>query len=217
MGVLMVSLISVSFATFLSWDLFEILPDKGIMSNNNEWEERIQNGSMSMSWDEYEGCYGEYCWFSKDEFFLKVEQKFVADLLSGRHTKDYTDKNKCDKYNISSIAYGFSAVEHWNWDSNLVHRTNNIASLKESGKGYQYVRKREYGKFKGYLKYPNKFEALLDFMYLYKYAYGCSVGKKSVWIYKMWKNLDISDPNFKRYYKNVLQYIEFFQNKNFTK
>jgi hypothetical protein len=46
------------------------------------------------------------------------------------------------------------------------------------------MRREDYGKYKGYLTYPNKFEALVDFMYLYKYGYGCYLGEKWVANYK---------------------------------
>lgn len=206
----LISLLWVSFATLLSWEMFQILPS-AIENGSGS----TSSGGLVMSWDEYSWCYDSYCWSSKNEFFLKVEEKFIADMASGLHTKIETESNKCKWYHISSIAYGFSAVEHGNRDSNMAVTTHNVASLKESGNDYQYMRKPEYGKYKWYLVYPNKFEALLDFMHLYKYGYGCFVGKKWVGSYKEWSNVDITSPNFRRYYGNLIKYIEAFENENF--
>lgn len=208
-----ISLLWVSFATLLSWEMFQIWPEAII---DSELDSTASTWGI-MSWDEYAWCYDGYCWSSKNEFFLKVEEKFIADMASGFHTKPETEWNKCKWYHISSIAYGFSAVEHWNRDSKMAIETHNIASLKQSSNDYQYMRKPEYGKYNWYLKYPNKFDALLDFMHLYKYGYGCFVGRKWVGNYKEGSVVDVSSPNFQRYYRNLIKYIETFEDANFSK
>jgi len=207
-----ISLLWISFATFLSTEMFEILPQYFASNGSGTIE---SNSGMVMSWDEYSWCYASYCRSSRDEFFIKVEEKFVEDMKNNLHSKDETEWNKCKWFHISSIAYGFSSVEHGNGDSNIANITNNITSLKESLGWYQYMRKKEYGKYKWYVKYPNKFEALLDFMYLYKYGYGCFVGPKWVANYKEGKGTDTSTPNFKRYYSNLVWYIDDFESRNY--
>ncbi len=190
--------------------MFEILPQYFVESASGSTTSDLMSWHV-MTWDEYSWCYANYCWTSRDEFFLKVEEKFIADMSGSLHKKDDTEWNKCKWYHISSIAYGFSSVEHWNGDSNIANITNNITSLKESSNGYQYMRKKEYGKYKWYIIYPNKFEALLDFMYLYKYGYGCFVGQKWVANYKEWKWTNTQSPNFQRYYHNLIKYIDDFE------
>lgn len=204
------ALLWISFATFLSIEIFEIMPQ--YVSEDTESE---SNSWAVMSWDEYSWCYGNYCWSSRDEFFIKVEEKFIEDLYDDLHKKDYTESNKCKNYHISSIAYWFSAVEHWNWDSPMAKITNNITSLKESRGGYQYMWKKEYWKYNWYVIYPNKFEAILDFMHLYKYWYGCYVWERRVATYKEGKWTDTETENFQRYYRNLLKYINAFENRNF--
>ncbi len=206
-----ISLVGISFATFLSTEMFEILPQ--YFANNSGTTE--SKSGFVMSWDEYSWCYASYCRSSRDEFFIKVEEKFVEDMATSLHKKDDTESNRCKTYHISSIAYGFASVEHWNGDSNIANITNNITSLKESRGGYQYMRKKENGKYKGYIIYPNKFEALLDFMYLYKYGYGCYLWDKRVANYKEGKWTDTTTPNFKRYYNNLMWYIEDFEYRNY--
>ena len=202
--------LGISFATFLSIELFEIAPQyisEDVISESDSWS--------IMSGDEYSWCYNSYCRSSKDEFFIKVEEQFIKDMYNDLHMKDYTESNKCKTYHISSIAYGFSSVEHWNWDSAMAKITNNITSLKESRWWYQYMWKKEYGKYKWYVVYPNRFEAILDFMHLYKYAYWCYIWEKRVATYKEWKWTDTETDNFQRYYRNLLKYIISFENKNF--
>ena len=182
---------------------------------NNGVDITESSSGVVMTWDEYSGCYASYCRSSRDEFFVKVEEKFVDDMKNKLHKRDDTESNKCKQYHISSIAYGFSSVEHGNGSSNLANITNNITSLKESRWWYQYMRKKEYGKYKWYIKYPNKFEAILDFMYLYKYGYGCFVGQKWVATYKEGKWTDTQTANFQRYYGNLVWYIESFESRSF--
>lgn len=204
------SLLWISFATLISLEVFEITPQY------TWYDETLEtNSGFIMSWDEYDWCYGSYCRSSRDEFFLKVEEKFVEDMYDDLHTKDYTASNKCRNYRISSIAYGFASVEHWNWDSNMAKITNNITSLKESRWWYQYMWKKEYWKYNWYVIYPNKFEAILDFMHLYKYWYWCIIWEKRVATYKEWKWTDTETDNFQRYYRNLLKYTNSFENRNF--
>jgi hypothetical protein len=52
-------------------------------------------------------------------------------------------------------------------------------------------------------------------MYLYKYGYGCFVGQKRVANYKEGKGTDTTTPNFRRYYNNLIGYINDFESRNY--
>ena len=206
------SLLGVTFAALSFTELFEIIPQ----NIGNAVDISLVNSGVIMSWDEYSWCYASYCWSSRDEFFRKAEEKFIDDMHNNLHEKSDTESNRCKQYHISSIAYWFASVEHGNGDSNIANITNNITSLRESGNGYQYMRREDYGKYKWYLSYPNKFEALVDFMYLYKYGYGCYLGEKWVANYKEGKWAETNTSNFQRYYHNLMWYIDDFESRNYT-
>jgi hypothetical protein len=53
-------------------------------------------------------------------------------------------------------------------------------------------------------------------MYLYKYGYGCYLGEKWVANYKEGKWAEINTPNFRRYYHNLMWYIDDFESRNYT-
>lgn len=62
-----------------------------------------------------------------------------------------------------------------------------------------------------YLKYPNKILSVLDFMYTYKYWFGCSLGRWTINVYKTWK---LSwDANSERYHNNLMSKISYFEKK----
>lgn len=190
------------FTAFFSWGSFDV-------------KEKTILPSWVMIGDEFSWCFEKFCWQNRETFFISVEQKFKEDLKAWLHNQKITEKNKCDEFHISSIAYWFASVEHGNGYSYLAQKTNNITSLKQSSFGNQYIWEKEYGKFKNYLVYPNKFLAVLDFMHVYKYWFSCYLWQRRVLHYKLWKWESVENPAFKRYYKNLTKYVAYFENKHF--
>lgn len=157
-----------------------------------------------------------YWYEDKEKMFIKAQKIFIEDMGHWLHKYQSTEKNKC-KYNIASVAYGFAWQESTLGSFWMSLTTKNWTSLHPWG-SYYYKWKPNWGKtckWECLRNYKTVMQWLVDFMYLYKYWYGCNVDQEHINYYILGNKP--TNEHTKEYRKNLLKRIEYFENKYFSK